>query len=427
MDQRERRHARYVLAALTAATAIAALPAGAAAQNDERLKVPIVLIDAPQEIVDEPKRTATMRVFDTQRHEDYNGHVGIELRGFGSQKHPKKSYGFETRELSGKDRNVSLLGMPKDEDWVLIANYRDESLLRNHVAYAASRWLGRYAARTQFVEVVVNGTYEGVYLLAEDLKLTDSRVAVDDTDVSGGYVLEMVTTERTRGKRFFTTPVKHQPVVYKDPNSKEISYGRAAWIRDYVGRCERRLYGNRFTDPRRGYRHCLDMDAAVDYLLLNELFRNAAVFWFSTYMHKGVRGKLVLGPIWDFDLSIGNSDAVTPNQRVGWQYDASPWAERLYADPAFRRRMATRWQELRKRGIQHYLTRTIERGVTQLTGGPQERNFSRWPTFERGKNRGPRDPRTGRLPANHGEAVGYLKWWIAERIRWIDEQMNTLA
>ena len=406
------------LALLTAVSAIAALPGVAVAD------LPVVLITAPEGIVDEPKRDATLRVFDRQGREDYSGPAGIELRGFGSQRDPKKSYALETRKRTGANRDLSLLGMPADEDWVLIANYRDESLLRNYVAYSTARWVGRYAARTRIVEVGVNGSYEGVYLLAEDLKLHESRVAVDDSDVSGGYLLEMISFEqgRTAGRQFFTTPVRNKPIVYADPSRDDLSHGRAAWIRDYVNRFERALYGDRFRDRRRGYRRYLDMDAAVDFVLLNELFRNQDTFRYSAYMHKGVGEKLALGPLWDFDLALGNSDAVEDNQRTGWQYSAYPWVERLYADPAFRRRMATRWRDLRERGIRRHVFRTIDRGVGQLAGGPQERNFSRWPIFERQRNRGPADPRTGRLPANHAEAVDYLKWWLSERARWIDGQ-----
>ena len=405
------------LALLTAVGVTAALPAVAAAD------LPVVVINAPEGIVDEPKRRGTMRVFDSLGREDYTGQIGIELRGYGSQKYPKRSYAVETRKTSGKDHNVSLLGMPADEDWVLIANYRDESLVRNHVAYETSRWLGRYAARTQLVEVAVNDSYEGVYLLAEQLKVNDSRIAVDDSDLQGGYLLHMISPERTPGELFFTTPVKHQPIVYKDPGRDEIKYGRAAWVRDYVGRFERSLYGGTYRDRRRGYRRYLDLDAAVDYMLLNELFRNQATFRFSTHMHKGVGGKLVLGPIWDFDIAIGNSDAVEANQLAAWHFDTSPWAERLYADPTFRRRMATRWRDLRTRGIERHIMETVDYSAGQLAGAPQQRNFSRWPTFDKQKNRGPRDPRTGRLPANYAEAVDYLKWWVAERIRSMDEQL----
>jgi len=413
------------LALLTTATAIAALQAGAVAQSAEA-KLPVVAIDAPEGIVDEPKRPATMRVFDRRYREVDRGRIGIELRGFTSQQDdPKKPYALETRKRSGENRNVSLLGMPEDDDWVLIASYRDESLLRNLVAYSAARWMGHWAARTRLVEVVVNDSYEGVYLLAEDRKLHDSRVAVDDSDVSGGYLLEMISMRRTEGEEFFTTPVMSQPVVYKDPKPDDLSHGRAEWIRRYVSRFERRLYGDQFRDRRRGYRRFLDIDAAVDYLLLNELFRNADTFRNSTYMHKGVGGKLVLGPLWDFDHAIGNDGGAEDNLTSGWEYGASPWAERLYAHRGFRRRMALRWKELRREGLKRHVLRTIDRGARKLTGGPQERNFSRWPIFGTDKA-APNDPRTGAPPASHAEAVDYLKWWVKRRSRWIDRNIKTL-
>jgi hypothetical protein len=378
-----------------------------------------VAIEAPNGIVDDPKRDGTMRVFDRDRREDYSGHIGIELRGYTSQQDdPKKPYAVETRKQSGANRNVSLLGLPKDDDWVLIANYRDESLLRNYLTYSTSRWAGRYASRTRLVELVLNGDYEGVYLLGEQLKVHDNRVAVDDSDVSGGYLLEMISGSRVQGEQFFVTPVQGRRIVYKDPNREDLSLGRATWIRNYVNRFERRLFSDRFRDRRRGYRRYLDIDAAVDYMLLNELFRNADTYRRSSYMHKGVGTKLVLGPLWDFDHAIGNDGSAQDNVTSGWEYEEAPWAVRLYADPAFRRRMAERWSELRREGLRRHVLRTLDRGARKLAGGPQERNFSRWPIF--GKSAGPADPRTGAPPANYAQAVDYVKWWLKRRMRWID-------
>jgi len=423
--------------ALLTATAIAALPAGATAQSgplglsaqSDRLDLPVVAIDAPEGIVDDPKRPGTMRVFDRNRREDDSGRIGIELRGGTSQTHsPKKSYALETRTRSGKNRNVSLLGMPKEDDWVLIANYIDESLLRNYVAYSTARWMGRYASRTRLVELNVNGSYEGVYLLGEKLKLHDSRVAVDDSDISGGYLLEMTSMQRMdrtpQVEEFFTTAAQNRPVMYADPDRDELSKRQARWIRRYVSRFERRLYSDRFRHRRRGYRRYLDMGAAVDYALFSELFSHVNTFADSTYMHKGVGEKLVLGPIWDFDNGIGNGATAEFNLRTGWRYGAYPWAGRLYADPAFRRRMARRWRELRRQGLRRRIMRTVDRGTRQLAGGPQQRNFSRWPIFERDRDRQPPDPRTGEFPANHAEAVDYLKWWLKKRTRWIDRNIK---
>ena len=431
----------FCLALLTAGATLAAVPAGAAgargaAAQAQQLDLPVVLIDAPEKIVDEPKRTARMRVYDRDRSQHYDGLVGIETRGQSSQDIPKKSYGFETRTESGGNRNVSLLGMPADEDWVLLGHYEDLSLLRSFVVYETVRWLGQYAPRTRLVEVVLNGRYEGVYLLAEQLKVHPRRVALDDSKISGGYLLEMVSPSRGDGEQIFTTPVEEQPVIYSDPDLDELSLLRARWIRRYVGRFERALYSDQFRDRRLGYRRYLDMDAAVDYLLLNELFRNPDTFTFSTYMHKSAGEKLVLGPLWDFDQAMGRYYPEPDfNRREGWQYTVrrqktpgrgSAWAGRLYADPAFRRRMAMRWRELRRQDISGRIMGSIVRGARQLEGGPQERNLQRWPPTAIADNERVPDPRTGRPPANTPEAIDYLRWWLQGRIEWIDQNIDQL-
>jgi hypothetical protein len=424
------RQYRLALALLTAAAAISsALPANAVAQSAPP-RLPIVDVDAPYGVVKEPKRAARMRLLDRERRNDYVGSIGIELRGQSTlADDPKKSYAIETRTPAGADQAVSLLGMPEDADWVLIAGYKDESLVRNFVAYATARWTGHYASRTALVELFLNDRYEGVYLLAEKLKLGDDRIAIDDVGISGGYLLQMISMDRATGRErefYFTTPVQEQPVVYKDPG-RDISYGKAAWIRGYVSRFERRLYGKRFRHPRRGYRRYMNMRAAVDFVLLNELFRNADTFTYSTYMYKGVGEKLVLGPLWDFDHTMGNYEARQSydadfNRVAGWQYAASPWAERLYADPGFREQMAKRWRDLRERGLLRYVIETIDRGAGQLAGA-QERNFSRWRVFGTDEAY-PADPRTGAPPADYAAAVDYLKWWVRQRTHWIDEHVE---
>jgi CotH kinase protein len=416
---------RLGFAVLTAAIALTALPPGAAAQSND-LELPVVFISAPEGVVDDPKRRGTMRLVNRQRQDEYNGPIGIELRGFTSQQDdPKKPYSFETRDASGDNVNVPLLGMPADDDWILVASYRDESLLRNFLAYSTARWAGRYAARTQLVEVVLNNEYQGVYLLGEDLKIHKDRLDVDDSGITGGYLLEMISVRRVEGERYFNLRFGDRPVAYKDPKRNDISYGRARWIRRYVNRFDRALYGDEFWSRQRGYRRFLDMGAAVDYMLLNELFRNADTFRNSTYMHKGADGKLELGPLWDFDHAIGNDGDAADNETSGWEYSASPWVERLYAHSRFRKRMADRWRQLRKQGLRGHIMRTIDDGASQLAGGPEERNFSRWQIFGTPRAR-PNDPRTGSPPANHTQAVDYLKWWLRQRIRWIDANVTNL-
>jgi hypothetical protein len=141
-------------------------------------------------------------------------------------------------------------------------------------------------------------------------------------------------------------------------------------------------------------------------------------------MYKSADEKLVLGPLWDFDHALGN-DGGEDNFTTGWAYSASPWAGRLYDDRGFRRKMAKRWKSLRKRGLRRHLERTIDRGARQLAAA-QQRNFSRWPIFGT-RTVQPPDPRTGAPPANHAEAVDYLKWWVVKRYKWINRNVNTLG
>lgn len=108
-----------------------------------RATLPLVAIDTEGRIVNEPKVSARMRVIDRgagrvnrlgMRATGYDGAIGIEIRGSSSLGYPKKQYSIETRTAGGKNRSVRLLGLPKENDWVLQGPYGDKTLLRNSVA-----------------------------------------------------------------------------------------------------------------------------------------------------------------------------------------------------------------------------------------------------------------------------------------------------
>jgi hypothetical protein len=272
------------------------------------------------------------------------------------------------------------------------------------------------------VELVLNGRYAGVYVLAERPKLTPTRVHVDDRDVSGGYLLEATVTRKLqRGDGPFRTSVLRRPIAYYDPERKDLSGGRAAWIRDYVGRFERALYGPQFSDPQAGYRAHLDVPAAVDYVLLNELFRNQDAFRASTFMHKGAGGRLALGPVWDFDLAMGNSPNPARNPVEGLILDRHPWSEQLYRDAAFVEALAARWREVRAGGLIETLLAGIDADAARLSG-PQARNFRRWPLPRKWLRATPWPPRGVRKAPRFRAEVQYLKSWIQGRARWMDER-----
>jgi CotH protein. len=129
----------------------------------------------------------------------YNGKIGIELRGSSSQSFPKKGYAVETRDSAGENLNVELMGFPAENDWVFNATYNDKSLMRDVLVYDAARKTGRYASRSRYFELVVNGDYKGLYILFEKIKRDKNRVAIkgmEITDTSGvaltgGYIVKI--------------------------------------------------------------------------------------------------------------------------------------------------------------------------------------------------------------------------------------------
>ena len=169
--------------------------------------LPIVVITTPGglDIPDEPKITADMKIIHnapgqinhvTDNGNVYSGRAGIEIRGRYSASLPQKPYGFETRDEAGNNLDVPILGMPAENDWVLTANYNDKTFLRNFLAFELFRKMGHYAPRTVFCEVVINGEYQGIYLLGEKIKQDKDRVDIakltsdenSGDDLTGGYI-----------------------------------------------------------------------------------------------------------------------------------------------------------------------------------------------------------------------------------------------
>ena len=222
--------------ALAAFLLWAAPPALAQDVEFSSSNLPVLLIDTEGGAVpDEPKVTARLRVIDNgpgarnavgDSTSGYDGWIGIERRGSSSARFPKKQYAVETRHADGSNRNVALLGLPSENDWVLYAPYSDKSLLRNALAFHLGRATGRYASRSRFCEVVLDGDYQGVYLLLEKTKDDGDRLDLADTDSLGGGFLAKLD-KRTGGGETWPSrdPVTGQFVRYQfdDPEADELT------------------------------------------------------------------------------------------------------------------------------------------------------------------------------------------------------------
>ena len=410
--------------------------------------LPILRITTPGSIPDEPKMTATLEVVDkgpgqlngrTDPATGYDGYIGIERRGQTSLNWSKASYGVETRRADGSNNNVELLGLPRENDWVLHAPFHDRSLLRNVFVYGLGRQLLAWSPRTRYVELVLNGDYRGVYVLAEKIKRDAARVAIaklDETDnggpaLTGGYLLKIDKGIDTTGVNHFhstyrpggTNPDATIDVLYVDPKPDELTAAQRTYIQDYYHAFEAALAGEDFTDPQTGYAAYIDVASFVDYLILSELTGNLDAYRVSTYFHKPRGGKLTMGPLWDYNFSLGSTNFCEADEVTRWRYEFNAlctgdrwlvpfWWQRLLEDPAFHSRVRARYTAWRS-GPLHLdsLYARLDAQIAEL-GEAAARDYARWPG---GRANIPY------LATSHPEEVAALRAWLPRRLDFLDE------
>ena len=401
--------------------------------------LPIVIIDtAGKWIPNEPKILARMKIiYDksggrntlNSEHIDFEGKIGIELRGKTSLRFPKHQYGIEIQDDAGNDKDVSLLQLPAESDWVLNGPYADKTLMRNYLAYEFSNRIGRYASKTKFVEMFLNSKgdatienrhYVGVYLLIEKIKRGKDRVDIQPlkpSDITGGYILKIDKSDQY--ETYFFTHYTRLFHVY--PKGHEMSDAQKAWIQNYMSEFETTLAGKDFKDPEHGYAKYIDTDAFIDHFIINELFRNIDGFRNSTYMSKDRGDKLKMGPVWDFNLSMGNAGFNEGWKTDGWLIYTNPvpfWWDRLLQDENFTRKLAKRWAELRKDILAtSKLFKEIDRTAEYLSEA-QKRNFQRWRVLG---HRIFGNPTWG--APTYQQEVEQMKMWLHARLKWMDKHI----
>lgn len=422
----------------------------------ESSNLPIVVINTDSgTIPDEPKVDAWMGIVDNgpgrrnrpgDPRNGYDGRIGIEIRGSSTKTFPKKSYALETRHADGSNRNTSLLGMPSENDWILYGPYSDKSLMRNVLACWLANEIGRYASRTCFCELVLDQDYRGVYVLMEKIKRDDGRVDIahldpDETSgdqLTGGYLIRVDRiSERDRGWHsryaFAGNSVFFQ---YRYPKADEIVTAQEAYIRRFVTSLEQALFSDDWLDPECGYAQYIDAGSFIDYLIVNEVARNVDAYRLSTYMHKdrdSNDGRLVMGPVWDFNLAFGNVNYdVHPsvpiqqlyvqglqigNPRVWFSQGLAYWWRRLLQDQAFVAAAGARWQELRGQVLQSERLDAHIDALAARLGEAQARNFQRWPVL--GEHVWP----NLFVAENFAGEVAYLREWLHRRIAWLDANL----
>ncbi|MHB1154266.1 MAG: CotH kinase family protein [Eubacteriales bacterium] len=277
-----------------------------------------------------------------------NGNV--KGRGNTSWGFPKKSY---TLKLDNKE---SLLDLPASKNWTLISNYQDKTLLRNDFASKLSDILGLNAnMQTRSVDFWLNGIYWGTYLLTEKIEIEENRIDITEFDETlspekVGYLFEWdghVQEISDQQKRKWQTieNVLYDPaqdvyfinttgwLVIHKPSPSDITPEHLKYLYNYFTKLELAIDNGDYKTVNK----YMDLESFVQWYLVEDIMKNMdAGFWSSCYMYLDSGGVLHMGPVWDFDMSLGNCNYGNCDIPNG-DYISGTWYYRhLFRMPEFR-------------------------------------------------------------------------------------------
>lgn len=408
--------------------------------------LPIVVINTGgKDIVDEPKILADMGIIwngPGKRNalsdpmNNFSGKIGIEVRGSSSQMFPKKSYGVETKNSSLVTTDYPLLDMPAENDWVLYAPYTDKTLIRDVLTYTLDARLGHWSPRCRFVELFLNGNYQGVYVLMEKIKRNKNRVDIaklKNTDnsgeeLTGGYIIKIDKTTGSGSDGWyssFTNVTGRTYYQYDYPKYNEITSLQKSYIQTYVKMMENALYSENFKYPG-NYHEFLNDSTFIDFMVINELSKNIDGYRLSSYLFKDKNGLLNCGPIWDYNLGYGNANYFEAWVTSGFQYQAylgndgwqNPfWWSKLMKDQAYVTKLKNRWTTLRTKELSDRRINFVIDSLTSLLSESKDRNYQRWqgvmgfyiwPNYYVGQT--------------YNDEITWMKNWITQRLAFLDQQ-----
>ena len=407
--------------------------------NFQSSNLPIVILNTNgNDIPTEPKIPASIKIIKRPNDErnyvsdannnnyiNYDGPIQIEIRGASSTLFSKKQYAFTTFDEVGGKNNVSLLDLPKENDWILSGLAFDTTFIRDHVSYKLSNSIGQYTARTEYCELVLNGEYKGIYMLVEKLKADDSRInikkiKIDDNtlpNLTGGYISK---ADKIEGEEILAWEMPNYGgwttnYAHEHPSYDEITTQQDGYIQNiFFELDEKSLNSN--TSFSNGYPSLIDIPSFVDFMLLNELASNPDAYQFSSFFHKDRRGKLRAGPIWDFNLTYGNDLFFWGFDRSKydiWQFlngnVGSKFWQNLFNDPHYNCYLSKRWSELSANGqplSENKIFELIDQTVTLISEAVNRQELQ-W-----------------NIDIDFTNRINNIKSFVSQRITWLSSQLN---
>jgi hypothetical protein len=366
-----------------------------------------------------------------------------EMRGRGnySWTFSKKGFNLKFPKLDNESK-YDLCGMGKSRKWALIANHYDRSLLRNSAANFIGKQMDNldYTPKEVAVDVYVNGSYRGAYILSERVNLEGGRIdeeelkSDNDTapfcsnlnhpDLTGTYLMEW---DFRKGAYYNFTAGNRGWVGLNEPEDEDYCGNMGKWINSYVDQADTDLFDGSATST--DWTSRIDMNAAADYYIAMEFLKPVdGNMWASVYMYKPRDGKIRLGPLWDFDLAMGSADragnVVSP---TGW-YLRNPlnisakqtektWFNRLNENPEFRAVVKKRWNEV-DQDLNDVIT--YLRQQEGLIDNSAAENYQKW-------NHDSKISKYQVIKGSWGADVDYLVNWLDKRWIWMNGQLDNAA
>ncbi len=340
--------------------------------------------------------------------------MGIRGRGNSTWGMPKKPWKVKL------DEKASILGMPADKEWALLANFADKTLLRNIVAMKLSEICGfAWTPRMRSVEVFLNDEYQGVYTFCEHKKVSKDRVNIDlvtEDDntgdaVTGGYYLELEDNQDET--TVWRTELCNIPMMFSDPEVPTAQ--QLAYVKKYIDDFEYAIKNSNVDDPDNGYGRFMDIKSFVDNYIIQELTKNPdGNTRKSTFLTKERGKKLEMYHIWDFDLALGNTSFSEGAGPETWLIKyCSGWYTPMMNDPLFVEKVKERWNELKPEFEK--VADFIERQALYLDKA-QKRNFEVWDIKQH--------TTSVSAKGSYEAEVKHFRDWYAARVAWIDEELN---
>ena len=393
---------------------------------------------------------------------DYEGWIAIKYRGNSSFTHSdKKPYAFRTLESNvlpddgGKKEKVKILGMGKDNKWAVIAPFSDKLMFRDILSFDLARPWMDFVPKAKLCEFIIDGTYYGVYAIAERVSGGKARLNLNDPgsdegDLSGDYLVEIDRPDDPyyasqyhpwsdfNGTQNYNMTIHYQ---YKSPEEEDFASlpeGTREALHAEIHNMETSFTKADYANPETGYRQYIDVTSFIDYMLATEVSMNIDGYRLSTNLYKysktraqneGLDARWKMS-IWDFNIAWGNANYYGGEKTNLWQYAFNTreryddnqvpfYWYRMVKDATFMEQVKQRWAQYRQGNYSdERIMATVDSLANLLTAqGAVDRNQQAWGII--GRQVWP----NYFVGHTYQEELNYLKGWVTKRLAFMDQYL----